>query len=117
MSIIFMATGLSAVGASALTVGALAIRARLAARKKAKADAELTPISGFAPEYAALSRLSQTSVIKDTTDTFRWNSLSLDDPGKSVADFSALQTRLTTPGAVTSARLHAPAAPLQEQSR
>ncbi len=107
MSIIFMATSLSAVGASALTVGAFALRARLAAGKKKRADEKLTPIASFAAEHAVLAGATHSAVIQDTSDTFRWNTLRLDDPQKAVADFSAFQTALTRSDAVSSERLNA----------
>ena len=51
MSIIFMATSLSAVGASSLTVGVFALRARLAAGKKNKSFFELINILALLFNY------------------------------------------------------------------
>ncbi len=95
MSIIFMATSLSAVGASVLTVGALALRQRLIARARAKV-AEVSPIQAFAADHAALLSVSHGTVISETSDTFRWNSVRLDDPHNALAEMGALQSRLTS---------------------
>ena len=103
MSIIFMATSLSAVGASVLTVGALALRERMASRAKTKDEAP-SPIQAFAAEHAALAGVSHNSVISDTSDTFRWNTVRLDDPNAALSEISALQTRLTTAGSIGSDR-------------
>ncbi len=107
MSIIFMATSLTAVGATVVTAGAFALRNRLAARKKRAAEAELTPIESFASEHSALAGVAAASMITGTSDTYRWNTLRLDDPVKAVAEFSALQAHLTQSGAVDSSRLNA----------
>ncbi len=98
MSIIFMATSLSAVGASALTVGALALRQALAKRTAKKTAAEVTPIQAFGQDYAALATNSHSTVIADTSDTFRWNSVKLDDPRAALRQIGALQAQLTTKG-------------------
>ena len=97
MSIVFIATGVSAMGAAALTVGALALRERLTARARKAADKpKLSPIERYAGEHVAFAELSYGASISDTAPAgTAFNTLKFDDPQRQVAEYGALQTRLT----------------------
>ena len=107
MSMMIIATSLSAVGAAALTAGGFALRQRWASRVKATSDADRSPIQAFAGEHAALSSLSATAPGLSDSHVLTANTLRFDDPYAAVAAVSAVQRSLTGATALESRPLNA----------
>ena len=107
MSMMIIATSLSAVGAAAFTVGGLALRERWAARAKAQLKTDIGPVQGFAAEHAVLSSLSPAAPGLSEAHMSGVNTGRFADPKAAVAEVSAMQIRLTGETALESRPLNA----------
>lgn len=106
MSMMIIATSLSAVGAAALTVGGLALRERWASRDKAESKSDISPIHSFAAEHATLSSLNAAAPSLSKSHVFGGNLGRFEDPQAAVAEVRAMQIRVTGAAALESRPLN-----------
>ncbi len=107
MSMMILATSLSAVGAAALTVGGLALRERWAARVASRPEPDVSPIQSFAAEHAALSAINPAAPGLSATHATGANTGRFDDPAAALAQISTMQIRVTGESALHSRPLNA----------
>ena len=106
MSMMIIATSLSAVGAAALTVGGLALRKRLASRSKSEAEPDAGPLQVFVAEHAAFAALDPVVPGLSATHIVGANTARFGDPQAAIAEVSAMQLRVTDEGALHSRPLN-----------